>query len=82
MWLYKTSPLSKKAVPLLVGWVPGQGRTEPVAWTHMSPGGGRVFYTSLGHPDDFAVPAFRRLLFNFIYAASGSGVPERMPGEK
>ena len=81
-WLYKTSPLSKKAVPLLVGRVPGQDKTEPVAWMHTSPGGGRVFYTSLGHPDDFRVPAFRRLLFNFLHAASGSGVPERLPGEK
>jgi type 1 glutamine amidotransferase len=81
-WLYKTSPLSKKAVPLLVGRVPGQQKTEPVAWMHTSPGGGRVFYTSLGHPDDFAIPAFRRLLFNGIHWASGSGVPERMPGEK
>jgi type 1 glutamine amidotransferase len=81
-WLYKTSPLSKKAVPLLVGRVPGQAKTEPVAWTHTGPGGGRVFYTSLGHPDDFALPAFRRLLFNATHWASGSGVPERMPGEK
>jgi hypothetical protein len=81
-WLYKTAPLRNKAVPLLVGRVSGQDKTEPVAWMHTSPAGGRVFYTSLGHPDDFAVPAFRRLLVNFIHAASGSGVPERMPGEK
>jgi type 1 glutamine amidotransferase len=81
-WLYKTSPLSKKAIPLLVGRVPGQTKTEPVAWTHTSTGGGRVFYTSLGHPEDFAVPAFRRLLFNGIHWASGSGVPERLSGER
>jgi type 1 glutamine amidotransferase len=70
-WLYKTSPLSKKATVLMVGRVEGRDRPEPVAWTHTSPGGGRVFYTSLGHPDDFRLPAFRRLLVNGIHWASG-----------
>ena len=28
--------------------------------------GGRIFYTSLGHPGDFQLPAFRRLLRNAI----------------
>ena len=36
-----------------------------VAWTH-SYKGGRVFYTSLGHPDDFEIPSFRRLFRNGI----------------
>jgi type 1 glutamine amidotransferase len=75
-WLYKVSPLSAKAVPLLVGRVPGVAKSEPVAWTHTSPAGGRVFYTSLGHPDDFRIPAFRRLLRNGIYWASGLPVPQ------
>jgi type 1 glutamine amidotransferase len=75
-WLYKTSPLSPKAVPLLVGRAPGQAKAEPVAWTHTSPGGGRVFYTSLGHPDDFRIPACRRLLVNGIYWAAGLPVPK------
>jgi len=34
-----------------------------VAWVRERPKG-RVFYTSLGHPDDFALEAFRRLLVN------------------
>ncbi len=76
-WLYKVSPLSAKAVPLLVGRVPGTAKPEPVAWTHTSPAGGRVFYTSLGHPDDFRIPAFRRLLRNGIYWASGLPVPQQ-----
>jgi hypothetical protein len=74
-WLYKTSPLSKKATPLLTGRVEGTPMPEPVAWTHTSPGGGRVFYTSLGHPDDFRVLGFRRLLRNGIYWAGGLPVP-------
>lgn len=62
--LYRVSPLRPGAVPLLLGEIPGKP-PEPVAWTHTALAGrGRVFYTSLGHPDDFAQPAFRRLLAN------------------
>ena len=42
---------------------------EPVAWVkHKNPyqASPRVFYTSLGHPGDFDIPAFRRLLRNAI----------------
>jgi len=35
---------------------------SPVAWVRE--GHNRVFFISLGHPDDFALPAFRRLLTN------------------
>jgi type 1 glutamine amidotransferase len=62
--LYRVSPLTPAAVPLLLGAIPGKPE-EPVAWTHTyGPKQARVFYTSLGHPDDFAQPAFRRLLLN------------------
>jgi type 1 glutamine amidotransferase len=37
----------------------------PVAWTNVY-AGGRVFYTTLGHPGDFQSEAFRRLLENAI----------------
>ena len=40
---------------------------NPVAWTRVRADGGRTFYTSMGHPDDFEVPAFRRLLVNGIH---------------
>jgi type 1 glutamine amidotransferase len=64
-WLYRVS-LSEGCVPLLHGEpidsedAPTPG---PVAWTR-EVHGGRVFYTGLGHPDDFALTAFRRLLVN------------------
>lgn len=38
---------------------------EPVAWTRTY-GKSRVFYTSLGHPDDFDQPQFRQLLDNAL----------------
>ena len=69
--MYKNTPLEKAATPLLTGTIPEQP-SEPVAWTHLQgPKQGRVFYTSLGHPDDFQNPAFRRLLLNGITWALG-----------
>src|SRR5262249_18065390 len=62
--LYKVSPLAKSTTPLLTGSVPNQ-TPEPVAWVNQY-GKARVFYTSLGHPDDFLEPSFRRLLSNGI----------------
>jgi putative membrane-bound dehydrogenase-like protein len=62
--LYKTSPLADSAVPLLMGTIPGHP-PEPIAWINRK-GNTRVFYTSLGHPGDFAMPAFRVLLRNAV----------------
>ena len=46
---------------------PGQqsGGVFPLAWCHEFEGG-RVFYTSLGHPDDFSGPVLPRLLRNAV----------------
>jgi putative heme-binding domain-containing protein len=63
--LYKVSPLATSATPLLIGTIPGQ-TPEPIAWVNSPASGNRVFYTSLGHIDDFALPAFQRLLRNAI----------------
>ena len=60
--LYRNSPLQPGAIPLLSGKAEGIAQPEPVAWVHATPAGARSFTTSLGHPDDFAVPAFRQLL--------------------
>jgi len=55
---------------VLMGDIPGVP-SEPVAWTYTNPAGGRVFYTSLGHVDDFAQPGFQRLLLNGLRWAAG-----------
>jgi len=62
--LYRTAPLTAGATALLVGTIPDQA-PEPVAWTHRYKDA-RVFYTSLGHRDDFANPQFRKLLVNAV----------------
>jgi type 1 glutamine amidotransferase/nicotinamidase-related amidase len=69
--LYKNTPLRDGTTVLLAGRTEGLAQTEPVAWTHTSPAGGRVVYTSLGHPDDFKRPEFRKLLESAVrWAAS------------
>jgi type 1 glutamine amidotransferase len=70
--LYKVSPLGKTAKPLLIGTVSGKA-PEPVAWVNTTKAGGRVFYTSLGHVDDFKQAAFNDLLRNAVTWAAGKG---------
>ncbi len=78
-WLYKTSPLAKTATVLMMGRVGDRKPFEPVTWTNIHTGGGRVFYTSLGHPDEFKMRVFRRLLTNGIFWALDKKMPP--PGE-
>jgi type 1 glutamine amidotransferase len=69
--LYKVSPLESGTTPLLIGAIPGEP-PEPVAWTHLyGTKHARVFFTSLGHPDDFRNAEFRRLLVNGVAWAIG-----------
>jgi type 1 glutamine amidotransferase len=74
--LYKVSPLAKAATPLLIGSIPDKP-AEPLLWTHATKAGGRVVYTSLGHPDDFKEAAFTRLFSNALHWAAGLPVEER-----
>lgn len=71
--LYKTAPLAAGAQPLLLGSLAGEAGAEqtpqPVAWTFVRRDGGRSFYTSLGHVDDFAQPQFESLLSAGIHWA-------------
>ena len=72
--LYKYPTLAATAVPLVMGKVADRPETEPVAWVNPV-AGRRIFYTSLGSPDDFKVPMFRRLLLNGILWSLNEPVP-------
>ena len=63
--LYRNSPLPNASTPLLLGSVKGFS-TEPVAWVHQTPAKGKVFYTSLGHEEDFKKGSFQILLKNAV----------------
>ena len=64
--VYKVAPLlDKKANILLYG--EANGEIQPIAWTRKIKGSkSTVFYTSLGHPDDFKEKNFTQLLTNAI----------------
>ena len=73
--LYKVLPLADKAEVLLHGFAEGVEQSQPVAWTHKPESGNRVFYTSLGHLQDFQQPAFRILLLNAVHWTLGLPSP-------
>ncbi|MEM9378933.1 MAG: ThuA domain-containing protein [Planctomycetota bacterium] len=49
----------------------GPEAVNPIAWTRTHPGSGRVFMTTMGHPEDFRVASFRRLVGNGMHWALG-----------
>ncbi len=70
--LYLVKPIDKAATVLLTGSV--GDKSEPVAWTRMYRKS-RVFYTSLGYPDDFQLPQFTNLLVNGLFWAMDRPAP-------
>lgn len=63
--LYLVAPLLDKNAKVLLNGA-ADNRVEPIAWTRLSGNKGRVFYTSLGYPDDFKTEQFQKLLVNGI----------------
>ncbi|MDR1562650.1 MAG: isochorismatase family protein [Dysgonamonadaceae bacterium] len=60
-WMYKNRPLRAKDIQvLLLGTNPGVPQ-EPVCWLK-----GNIFYTSLGHWDDWKINNFRKLMLNAV----------------
>lgn len=77
-WLYQVLPdfPPPDARPLLLGTSTGPSERKtrqpnPVAWTRTLPKGNRVFTTTLGHPEDFPLAPFRKLVMNGIQWALG-----------
>ncbi len=65
--LYNVSPLMTSTQPLIDGTLDSEADVrEPVAWLNTRKNGGRSFYTSLGHVEDFKQLAFQRLLANSV----------------
>lgn len=67
--LYKVLPLAADATPILIGTA-GTGAStppQPVAWTRSyGPNNARIFYTSLGAPEDMQIADVRTLLVNAV----------------
>ncbi len=84
-WLYHVLPNSPPADAqrLLIGTAvdPDKAAIEnPVAWTWRNKHGGRAFYTSLGHPEDFALEPFQRLVVNALHWAADRPIPSEWAG--
>jgi type 1 glutamine amidotransferase len=83
-WLYHVEPLNGPATILLDGGSINSQQAsrhdkypprQPVAWTREHRGA-RVFFTTLGHPEDFSQESMRRLVVNGILWALGKDVPK------
>lgn len=72
--LYKNANPAKDVTILMTGTIPDH--TEPITWVRDYKGG-RVFYTSLGHPDDFKDENFVRMLTNAVFWTAKKDVPTK-----
>lgn len=72
--LYKNPAVAKDVSVLMTATIPDH--TEPVTWAREHKGG-RVFYTSLGHPDDFKDENFVRMLTNAVFWTANRGAPAK-----
>lgn len=84
-WLYQVLPdyPPANATQILLGQAVKPNRpaqVNPVAWTWQTKSGGRSFYTSMGHPEDFKEEAFQRMVVNATYWCLGRSSPKKWPG--
>jgi putative membrane-bound dehydrogenase-like protein len=69
--LYEVLPLAQGTTVLMEGRADGLDQKQPVAWARQNQWGGRIFYTSLGHVEDFKRVEFEQMLTNAIEWALG-----------
>jgi type 1 glutamine amidotransferase len=84
-WLYRVLPKwpPQDAEKLLMGHCVNPNKPaedNPVAWTWKNHFGGKVFFTTLGHPEDFQSEAMQRLTVNAIHWAVGKPSPKKWKG--
>lgn len=86
-WLYHVLPNfpPADAKQLLIGRSVDSEKKDPlenpVAWTWRNKANAKVFVTTLGHPEDFQVESFQRLVINGIHWAAGKSVPKKWAGK-
>lgn len=71
--LYKNTGIAADCTLLMTGSIPGH--TEPLTWIREYKGG-RIFYSSLGHPRDFENENFVRMVVNALYWTTRREVPD------
>lgn len=84
-WLYQILPKwpPADAERLLTGAAVDPDKPaepNPVAWTWKNKNGARVFFTTLGHPEDFRAEPLQRLLVNAVHWCLDRPVPDPWKG--
>jgi nicotinamidase-related amidase/type 1 glutamine amidotransferase len=79
--LYKCRDLAPGTLTLWNGTRADQEVIEPVAWVRTNDQR-RIFYTSLGAPEDFDSPAFRRLLLNAVLWSVQAPLPPTLDARR
>ena len=84
-WLYHVVPKwpPADATPLLLGKAINPrmpAEDNPVAWTWTNRYGGRAFFSTLGHPEDFQEEAVERLVINAVHWCLDLPVPAPWKG--
>jgi type 1 glutamine amidotransferase len=85
-WLYRVLPdyPAKGTEWLVMGKAVNpdkKAEDQPIAWTWENQYKGRVFFTTMGHPEDFSVESFQRLVVNAIHWELGLKVPQKWAGK-
>jgi len=86
-WLYQVLPAypSDGSIPLLMGHSihPDNPAAydNPVAWTGKNSYGASFFFTTLGHPEDFAQEPFQHLVINALHGLAGKPIPKKWAGK-
>ncbi len=85
-WLYRVRPdyPPQDATPLLMGKSVNPDKAaidNPVAWTWKNKANAKVFFTTLGHPEDFQQEGVQRLTINAIHWLLGKPVPKKWKGK-
>ncbi|MCY7352213.1 MAG: ThuA domain-containing protein [Cytophagaceae bacterium] len=85
-WLYRVLPdyPAKGTTWLLMGKSVNPDKeaiANPVAWTWKNQWGGKSFFTTLGHPEDFKVESFQRLVVNAIHWTLNKPVLDKWKGK-
>ena len=85
-WLYRVLPdyPAKGTEWLLMGKAVNPDKPavdQPIAWTWENQYKGKVFFTTMGHPEDFSVAPFQRLVVNAIHWELGLKVPQKWAGK-
>lgn len=85
-WLYQVLPKfpSNGSTQLMMGHSINPNTPKaydnPVAWTGTNSYGAKIFFTTMGHPEDFDQEPFQHLVINAIHWAAGKKIPKKWAG--